>query len=199
MEEKKQQIGDELQENPEETEEKDPAQIDYDKGKEHLESGDQAMAAAQFHNAFVGFEQNGNEKGMANASDKLGDVCMARQDYEKALLHFQKSFEICDKFEDQFSLLALRKKMAAANRSLCKYEKAVSIYMDILDVYSGHNNPGGAVEVLEELSATYLEYDDRPKAADALRTAASIHTNFKHERTAEKLRQKAQQIEEGAV
>ena len=199
MEEKKQRAGDELKENPAEIEEKDPAQADYDKGKELLESGDQAMAAALFHNAFVGFEESGNEAGMANAADKLGDVCMARRDFEKALLHFQKSFEICAKLDDPFSLLSLRKKMAVANRSLCKYEKAVSIYMDILDLYSAHNNPEGAVSILEELSTTYLEYDDRPRAADALRTAASIHANFKHARIAAKLREKAQQIEEGAV
>jgi len=62
-----------MSQEPEEA--KDPAQADYDQGKQILQAGDEALAASCFHNALVGFEQNGDDKGVANASDQLGDIC----------------------------------------------------------------------------------------------------------------------------
>ncbi len=61
--------------NQEPQEIEDPAQTDYNKGKELRQAGDDAQAASCFHNALIGFEQNGDEKGVANASDQLGDIC----------------------------------------------------------------------------------------------------------------------------
>jgi len=70
--------------NQEPQEAKDPAQVDYDQGKDILQAGDEALAASCFHNALVGFEQDNNETGVANASAQLGDICAAREDNEKA-------------------------------------------------------------------------------------------------------------------
>ncbi len=62
------------------------------------------------HNALVGYEQQEKEEGIANANDKLGDVCLAQQQYEKALTYFEKAYAICKKHDDLMSILALRKK-----------------------------------------------------------------------------------------
>ena len=70
-------------------EEKDPAQVDYDQGKDLLQAGDEALAASCFHNALIGYEQDNNEKGIANASDQLGDICAARDEHEKAIEHYE--------------------------------------------------------------------------------------------------------------
>ena len=53
---------------------KTQAQQDYEKGQELLQKREMPQAAAAFHNALVGFEQDGDENGVANASDKLGDI-----------------------------------------------------------------------------------------------------------------------------
>ena len=176
--------------------EKDPAQEDYDAGKRHQEAGDVVQAAGAFHNALLGFEQSGNEKGIANAVCQLGEICMVRENYEQGLAHFQRAYQICDKLDDPFSLLTLKKKMAHAHRCLQQYTEAVGICMDVLDIYGGHNNPEGAVTTLEELAGLYLEMGERDRATDAYRTAASIHKNFKHSREEQRLLDLAQALED---
>ena len=176
--------------------EKDPAQEDYDAGKRHQEAGDVVQAAGAYHNALVGFEQSDNEKGIANAVCQLGEICLTREDYEQGLAHFQRAYEICDRLNDHFSLLLLKKKMAHAHRCLKQFPETVRSYMDVLDIYSDHNNHEGAVKVLDELADIYLEMGEKSRAADAYRTAASIHKNFKHAREAQMLLDKAQAIED---
>jgi tetratricopeptide (TPR) repeat protein len=186
-----------MSQEPEEA--KDPAQADYDQGKQILQAGDEALAASCFHNALVGFEQNGDDKGVANASDQLGDICALREEHEKALEHYQRAYEICDKENDSFSLIALLKKMVVSKRALNKYDEAIKIYLNVIDIYSGYNNPGGTVAAMEELAKLYLEIGERQKSADTYRTIASIHKNFKHNTYAKEFMDKATQVEQGSV
>lgn len=186
-----------INEGPREAE--DPARADYNKGKELRAAGDEAQAASFFHNALVGFEQKGDDQGVANASDQLGDICAARQNHEKAIAHYQRAYTICDKENDMFSLIALQKKMGAAQRALKQYDKAVNIYLNVIDIYAGYNNPAGTVNVMEELAKLYLEMGERQKSADTYRTIASIHKNFKHNRQAQEFMDKAVQVEQDAI
>jgi tetratricopeptide (TPR) repeat protein len=185
--------------NQEPQKEKDPAQVDYDQGKDLLQAGDEALAASCFHNAMVGFEQNNNEKGIANASDQLGDICAAREEHEKAIVHYQKAYDICDKENDRFSLVALLKKMVPSRKALKQYDEAIKIYLNVIDIYSGYNNPSGTVATMEGLAELYSEIGERQKSADTFRTIASIHKNFKHNLQAQEFMDKAVQIEDGAL
>jgi len=185
--------------NQEPEEAKDPAQADYDQGKEIRQAGDEALAASCFHNALVGFEQNGDDKGVANASDQLGDICALREEHEKAIEHYQRAYDICDKENDSFSLIALLKKIVVSKRALNKYDEAIKIYLNVIDIYSGYNNPGGTVAAMEELAKLYLEIGERQKSADTYRTIASIHKNFKHNTYAKEFMDKATQVEQGSV
>ncbi|MDX2434466.1 MAG: tetratricopeptide repeat protein [Desulfobacterales bacterium] len=185
--------------NQEPEEAKDPAQADYDQGKEIRQAGDEALAASCFHNALVGFEQNGDDKGVANASDQLGDICALREEHEKAIEHYQRAYDICDKENDSFSLIALLKKIVVSKRALNKYDEAIKIYLNVIDIYSGYNNPGGTVAAMEELAELYLEIGERQKSADTYRTIASIHKNFKHNTYAKEFMDKATQVEQGSV
>ena len=183
----------------EEQAQEDPAQADYNKGKELLEAGDDTQAASFFHNALIGFEQNGDDKGVANASDRLGDVCAGRGDHEKALAHYQKALAICGREKDMFSQVALLKKMAVSNRATKQIDDAVKNYLRVIDIYAGYNNPAGTVAIMEELAGLYLEMGERQKSADTYRTIASIHKNFRHTNYARKFMEKAAQIEQGAL
>jgi len=185
--------------NQEPLEAEDPAQADYNKGKELRSAGDDAQAAAFFHNALKGFEQIGNERGVANASDQLGDICAARQDHEKAIAHYQQSYAICDRENDLFSLIALQKKMVVAKKALKQYDEAVKIYLNVIDIYAGYNNPDGTVAAMEELAKLYLEMGERQKSADTYRTIASIHKNFRHNVHAQEFMDRAAQVEQGAI
>ena len=180
-------------------EEKDPAQADYDQGKTLLEAGDEALAASCFHNALVGYEQSANEKGIANASAQLGDICAARDEHEKALEHYQRAYNICEKEKDQFSRVALHKKMVVSKKLLKKYDEAINIYLKMIDIYAGYNNPAGTVATMEDLAELYLEIGERQKSADTYRTIASIHKNFKHNLQAKEFSDKAAQVEQGAL
>ena len=185
--------------NPEPEETKDPAQVDYDQGKDLRQAGDEALAASCFHNALVGFEQNGNEKGVANASDQLGDICAGRDEHEKAIAHYQRAYDICDKENDRFSLIALQKKMVGSQKALKRYDEALKIYLNVIDIYSGYNNPAGTVATMEELAKFYLDIGERQKSADTFRTIASIHKNFSHNIQAQEFMDKAAQVEKGAI
>ena len=180
-------------------EEKDPAQADYDQGKTLLEAGDEALAASCFHNALIGFQQSGDEKGIANASAQLGDICAARDEYGKGLEHYQRAYDICEKEKDQFSRTALLKKMVVCKKALKKYDEAIKIYLRVIDIYAGYNNPGGTVATMEDLAELYLEIGERQKSADTYRTIASIHKNFKHNLQAKEFSEKAAQVEHGAI
>ena|GEM_PF-199172 len=176
----------------------DPAQADYNKGKELRAAGDDSQAALFFHNALVGYEQNGDDKGVANACDQLGDICAGREEHEKAIIHYQRAFEICDRENDMFSLIALQKKMAVSQRVLQRFAEAVKIYLNVIDIYAGYNNPAGTVATMEELAKLYLEMGERQKSADTYRTIASIHNNFRHSNHAQEFMEKAKQVEKGA-
>jgi len=182
---------------PRETE--DPALADYNKGKELRAAGDVTQAAACFHNALVGFEQNGDDKGVANASDQLGDICAERHEHEKAIAHYKKAYAVCDKENDMFSLIALQKKMAVSQKTLQHYDEAVKIYLNVIDIYAGYNNPAGTVAAMEELAKLYLEIGERQKSADTYRTIASIHRNFSHNLQAQEFMDRAAQVEQGGV
>lgn len=158
----------------------DPAQADFNKGKKLRSAGDLAGAASHFHNALVDFEERGNDRGVANASDQLGDLCVARNEHAKGLDHYLRAYGICDRENDMFSLVALQKKMAAARKSLKQYDEAVKSYLEVIDIYAEHKNPAGTVAVMEELAGLYLEMGLPEKAADTYRTIASIHRNFSH-------------------
>lgn len=177
----------------------DPAQEDYNKAKELRGAGDETQAAVFFHNALVGFEQDGNETGVANASDQLGDICALRGEHEKAISHYQRSYDICQKEKDMFSLVALQKKMAVSKKALKQFDDAVKFYLNVIDIYAGYNNPAGTVSTMEDLAELYLEMGERQKSAETYRTIASIHKNFRHTTHEKKFTEKAAQVEQGGV
>lgn len=182
----------------EESEELKLARADYDQGKSMLEKGDVVLAAAGFHNALVGFEQCGDENGVANASAQLASVCLAREDYEGAIRNCQRAYAICERNKDLASINFLQKMQVTAQRRLKHFDEAARITLSILDTYGGLNNPEGAVATLEDLADIYVEMGQKGKAADALRTAASIHANFSHARQATLLHERADQLDGGA-
>ncbi len=147
-----------------------------------------------FHNALKGFEENGDEQGVANASDRLGDVCLEREEYDNALMNYQRAYEICEKEEDSFSILALNKKIAAVYKKQGELDKALEILFDMVEHYQLTKNPKGMVDILVVVAEVYLEKGDRQKAADTYRTASSIHKNFKHKRLAEEFAARADEL-----
>ncbi|MFZ5776399.1 MAG: tetratricopeptide repeat protein [Thermodesulfobacteriota bacterium] len=180
-----------------EEKEKSQAQLDYEAGVEFLKNKEHGMAANAFHNAFVSYEQEGDEFGMANAADKLGDICAERGDFEGALAHYDRTYAICLKHKDRLSLFSIEKKKARLMLDAKQYDKAIALYLDVLDEYAALRNPQGSVDTLETLAGIYLTIGNRAKAADAYRVAASIHKSFKHNRHAEKLLAKAAEVEQG--
>ncbi|MGE4561239.1 MAG: tetratricopeptide repeat protein [Desulfobulbus sp.] len=169
----------------------DPAKKDYLQGRKFFQDGEYAQAAMAFHNALRAFEEKGDQVGVANAADRLGDACLARGEYAMALANYQQAHAICEKEDDSFSLLSLHKKMAAAYRKLGDHERSLELLFDILEHYRLTNNPKGAVEVLILIADAYEEKGDKAGAADAYRSVASIHKGFKHSRQAEEFERRA--------
>lgn len=180
-------------------EELSQAASDYEKGKKFLEEGETPQAAAAFHNALLGFEEEKDDRGIARAADQLGDICLQRKEPDAAQNHFLRALGICEGFKDHHSILLLKKKLVAVARQQENHEAAVALYLELLDIYSDNNNPAGAVQALEELAEVYVKMGENSKGVDAYRTAASIHANFKHRRNAENLLAKAAELEEGGA
>jgi tetratricopeptide (TPR) repeat protein len=173
---------------------KDEIAKEYEEGKGHLERQEYGLAAVALHNALVGYQEKGDEAGIANASNQLGHVCLARQEYDKALKHYERALGICDKANDRMSVLAVLKKIVAAHRGLKHYDKAIAACFDMLDHYRDNRDPHGTMLTLEEIAAIYLDSGDREKAADTYRTMASIHKNFGHHNIAAGFMQKASEV-----
>lgn len=178
-------------------EHKSQAQLDYEEGRGYVERGEASLAAVSLHNALRGFEEEGNREGIANASNQLGHACLQRQEFEKALSHYKRAWEICEDLQDKMSLLALSFQLIEAHKGLKNYRQALDICLDLLDAYQLNNDPQGSVVTLEKMADIYLETKAPDKAADAYRTIASIHENFKHEKIAESFRQKAAELTGG--
>ena len=175
--------------------ESDPVKADYEEGKAFLENKDYGQAAVALHNALVGFEEKGDESGIANASNQLGDVCLGREEFDSALTHYQRTLEICDKSNDRMSILSVMAKMVDANKGLEKYDVAVTLCLEILDHYQDNRDPQGTVDTLEGMADIYIAQREKSKAADAYRTISSIHKNFKHDNIAAKFIEKAEALE----
>ena len=183
------------QQQKEDKEEKSQAQLDYEAGQDFLKNLEPAQAANAFHNALIAFELEGNENGVANAADKLGDICAARGDVAMALSHYDRAYAVCQKHTDRFSLFAIEKKKAKLMYDAKDYDQAVRLYSEVLDEYGALRNPQGSVDTLEILAEIYLAKGEKSRAADAYRTVAAIHKSFKHSRQAEKFLEKAAEVE----
>lgn len=177
--------------------ENNPARQEYKEARKLLDKGEYVQAAMGFHNALRGFEEQDDRIGVANASDRLGDACLAREEYAMAMANFERAHAICVEEEDSFSQLSLNKKMVHCCRKLGQQAKALELLDDMLEHYQLTRNPKGVVETLEILAEVYVEQGDRARAADAYHSAAGIHTHFKHTRRAEELVQLAEKTEQG--
>lgn len=166
------------------TSDSDPVKVEYEQGKKSLEDGNLGQAAVALHNALVGFEEKKDENGIANAANQLGHLCLEKKEYETALKHYSRAYEICDKSNDRMSMLSVMKCVVKAQQGLTEYNKAIEVCLDMLDLYHDNRDPQGSVNVLEVMAELYLEMGDNGKAADSYRTIASIHKNFKHEKMA---------------
>ena len=102
---------------------KSRAQLDYDEGRGYVERGEAALAAVALHNALRGFEEENNLEGIANASNQLGHACLLREEFDKAILHYKKAWEICEELEDHLSLLSVAKQLATAHKGLGSTER----------------------------------------------------------------------------
>lgn len=173
---------------------KSQAQLDYEEGRGYVERGEAALAAVALHNALRGFEEENNRQGMANASNQLGHACMLRDEFDRAIANYQNAWKICEELGDQVSLLSLAKQLAQAHQGAREYRLALDLCLDLLDSYQRNNDPQNTVEVLERMASIYIDAGEKEKAADAYKTAAAIHRNYRHNKSAEALKQKAEEL-----
>ncbi len=173
----------------------DPIQAEYDDGIEFLKVEDFTQAAVAFHNVLRAYEEKKHQDGIANASNQLGHVCLGKSDFAKAKEHYQRAWDICDRFEDPMSMLAISLQLIVVHRGLNENDKALDICFDMLDVHNANNNPQGTVATMETIADIYLSQGDKSKTADTYRTIASIHNNFKHKNIAEKFITRAKELE----
>ena len=173
---------------------KSQAQLDYDEGRGYVERGEAALAAVSLHNALRGFEEENNLEGIANASNQLGHACLLRKEFDSAIVHYRKAWEICEQLGDQVSLLTVARHLSEAHTGLGEYRQALDLCLDLLDAYQRNNDPRNSVEILERMAGIYLSSGEKDRAADAYRTAASIHANFSHSSIAESLNRKATEL-----
>lgn len=172
----------------------DPAKADYKEGRDYMNKGEYAQAGMALHNAMKGFEEMEDEQGIANCADRLGDVCVAREEYQMALEHFQRAFDICAKENDIFSTNTLNKKIAGVYKRTGDLDTALSLLFDIFDHYTQLRDPKGTVEILEVIAEIYQEQGNKEKAADAYMTIAGLHRNFSHIRQADEFEEKAKAL-----
>ncbi|MCG6931751.1 MAG: tetratricopeptide repeat protein [Desulfofustis sp.] len=173
---------------------KSQAQRDYEEGRGYVERGEAALAAVSLHNALRGFEEENNRQGMANASNQMGHACMLKDEFDRAIANYQNAWKICEELGDHVSLLSLAKQLAQAHQGAKEYRRALDLCLDLLDSYQRNNDPQNTVEVLERMASIYKDAGEKEKAADAYKTAAAIHRNYRHNKFADALKQKAEDL-----
>lgn len=176
---------------------KDPVVKEYEEGKSFLDQQEYSQAAVALHNALVGYEERGDEAGIANASNQLGHACLARREFSSALKNYERALAICEKANDRMSILAVSKKIVAAQRGLEQYDAAIATCLEMLDHYQDNRDPQGTVTMLEEMAEIYISGGHLDKAADTYRTVASIHKNFRHDNIAAGYLKKAAELTAG--
>lgn len=175
-------------------EDKSQARLDYEEGLEHQKNEELTLAANMYHNALIGYEQDNDQHGIANAAARLGDICHRNQDYDKALEHYERAYNICQQETDHSSIFTLEQKLARIYLEKEDYQEALRRYVEIMDEFEALRNPRGVVNTLETLAHIYLKLGKKENAAEAYKVAASIHKNFKHIDAADELKQKAEEI-----
>lgn len=167
---------------------------DYNAGIDFIKNKELAMAANAFHNAMIGWEEEGDLHGVANASDQLGDICDQRGDFEKALSHYARAYKICTDDFDRFSLFSLEKKKAHIFVKMERYKEAIDLYWEIFDEYAGNRDPKGITETLEIMADLFLKINNKPEAIDCYRLIAKTHLNYKHPKDAAEWNAKADEL-----
>lgn len=173
----------------------DSVKKEYEEGLSFLERQEYGQAAVAFHNVLLGFEQRQDENGIANASNQLGHVCLLRNEFAAALKHYQRALNIVENANDRMSTLAVQKKIVAAQKGLKKYDEALMVCFDMLDLYKDNRDPQGTVDTLEIIAEIYLADGQKEKAADAYTTIGSIHKNFRHDTMAAQYLEKAAKLQ----
>ncbi len=171
---------------------------EYNEGRRFLENGELGQAAVALHNALLAFEEKGNTDGIANASNQLGHLCVAREEFDGALKHYQRAWEICSEAGDEMSVMAVLDRRINAWLGLGKFDMALKDCHDILSYNQDLRNPQGVVVAMERMGDIYLQAGDNEKAADAFRSIASIHRGFKHSNYAAKFEKRAEDALTGA-
>ena len=87
------------------------------------------------------------------------------------------------------------KQLVEVYQGLGKFAAALDTCLDLFDWYTANNDPQGTVGILETMAEMYLESHEPQKAADAYRTIASIHRNYKHQNIAERYMAQAEALE----
>lgn len=173
---------------------KSQARKDYDQGIAHLDNKEYGMAANAFHNALTGWQEDDNQNGVANASDKMGDLLTEKGDYDKALEYYDKAYEICSTDFDRYSLISLENKKANVFAKLGRFPEAIELYMNLFDEYSGNRDAGNTVAILETLADLYINNDQKDKASECYTLMASIHLSYKHRKESEECEAKAAEL-----
>lgn len=173
---------------------KDPILAEFEEGKRFLEEKNYAQAALAFHNVLLSYEEKNDKNGIANASNRLGEVCLAKQDYDTAEKHFLRAMEIVVAADDPMSELMLNRQLLEVYAGKKEYPKAIEICLSLMEDYKNNNNPQGVVEVLEKMAQFFIDAGEKDKAKGAYRTAASIHRRYKHNNIADDLEKLADEL-----
>lgn len=179
----------------ESTTSQDAVQSEYEEGKKCLAAAQYGQAAVALHNALVAYEERQDEAGVANASNQLGHVCFAREDFDNALLHYQRAYSIVSRENDRMSMLAVLKTIAETQAKKALFQEAIDTSFEMLDLYRDNRDPQGTVNTLEMIADIYIAAGQNKKAADTYRTIASVHRNFKHQKIADSFLEKAETLE----
>jgi len=173
------------------------APSEYEAGKKALAAGDYGQAALSLHNALLTAEEKNDQPGIANASNQLGLLCLAKKDYTAANQHFERALAICEAAGDWASIAAVRRSLIESLTDGELFSQAAAQCFDLLDLHTANNDPQGGVAALEMLAGVYIAAGATAKAADTLRTVASIHRNYRHQDMADEFLRRADALEQG--
>ncbi|OCC16500.1 Methylated DNA-protein cysteine methyltransferase [Dissulfuribacter thermophilus] len=159
------------------------AQKLFEEGEVLSNQGRSLDAMDKLKEALSVFEEEGYDKGIANACEKLGDLNCFRGNLNSALPLYQRAVAICQKKDDPVSEVILIEKIIDIYRRKNEFDKCMPYYMRALEIAEIAGDAGKAGYYLTGIGDVYQRRGDLNKALDAYKTALNI---FKQTRSSER-------------
>jgi signal transduction histidine kinase len=160
-----------------------------DIGQVYYRRGDVLQALENYHKGLKIYEKIDSPSSMALCLGNIGNLYVAQDELENGLIYLNRSASMYEKDGNNnglaFALSGIASMYKDKGDPHCKglpeeclkksRERALTIYLKVLDVWSGEENKTGIAKTCRDISSVYLAQGDPAKAFDYAKRALALY------------------------